>query len=285
MIPDSWPAPAKLNLFLHILGRRSDGYHSLQTVFQFLQFGDELGFQVTQDDGITLQCNYDRTDPQADLVFRAASLLKKTAAIKQGAAISVIKHIPIGGGLGGGSSDAATTLVALNQLWDAGLSTDLLSKMGLQLGADVPVFILGHAAWAEGIGEKLVPVKPVEDWFLVIYPDCHVSTAAVFNMPDLTRNSSPITIRDFLGGAGHNDCEKVVFRQYPQIAAAAKWLERWTEARLTGTGSCLFGRFGSEQAATDVLARLPPEWRGFVSRGCNVSPLQQKLEQVRHQLA
>lgn len=285
VIADTWPAPAKLNLFLHIIGRRSDGYHNLQTVFQFLQLADELGFRVIQDGEITLQCDYEVIDPETDLVFRAASLLKKTAGIKQGAAISVIKRIPIGGGLGGGSSDAATTLVALNHLWGAGLSSDSLAKIGLQLGADVPVFIFGLAAWAEGVGEKLVPVKLVEDWFLVIYPGGHVSTSAVFNMPDLTRNSSPITIRDFLGGAGHNDCEKVVFRQYPHIAAAAEWLDQWTEARLTGTGSCLFGRFGTEQAAIDILARLPAEWRGFVSRGCNISPLQQKLEQVSKQSA
>ena len=282
---NSWPAPAKLNLLLHITGRRADGYHNLQTVFQFLQLQDDLDFRVTQDGKVNLLSNYDGISPEVDLVFRAARLLQKTAGTEQGATISILKRIPVGGGLGGGSSDAATTLVALNQIWRSGFSQQKLAEIGLELGADVPVFIAGQAAWAEGVGEKLEPVNLVQDWFLVIYPGCQVGTAAVFNMPELTRNSTPITIRDFLAGAGHNDCENVVFRQYPEVAKAAKWLGRRTTARLTGTGSCVFGRFENEHAAREVLAGLPSEWQGFVSRGCNRSPLQKKLEQARHQIA
>jgi 4-diphosphocytidyl-2-C-methyl-D-erythritol kinase len=281
MNPDSWPAPAKLNLFLHILGRRQDGYHNLQTVFQFLQFGDELEIESSGDGRIHIQTDY-AIEQQDDLVLRAAMLLKKTTHTALGANITVKKKIPIGGGLGGGSSDAATTLVALNQLWGCGLSLQSLAEIGLQLGADVPVFIAGHSAWAEGIGEKLESVTPTEDWYLVIYPGCPVSTATVFKQPDLTRNTSPITIRDFLAGAGHNDCEKTVFRLYPEVAAAAEWLGQWTEARMTGTGSCLFGRFTGEQAAMDVLARLPRQWQGFVSKGYNISPLHRNPGGLRH---
>lgn len=277
MNPDSWPAPAKLNLFLHILGRRPDGYHQLQTVFQLLEFGDELTIRADDKDRINLEQDYDGIDSEKDLVLRAATLLKAKTETRKGAVISVNKRIPIGGGLGGGSSDAATTLVVLNRLWNTGLSLCQLSDLGLQLGADVPVFIQGHSAWAEGVGERLQPVELPDNWFLVIYPDCPVSTATVFNQPELTGNSTPITIRDFLGGAGHNDCEKVVYDHYPEVAGAAKWLDGWTKARLTGTGSCIFGRFGSEQEASTVLAQLPHAWQGFVSRGCNVSPLHQKL--------
>jgi len=277
MNPDSWPAPAKLNLFLHILGRRPDGYHQLQTVFQLLELGDELTIRADDKGQIHLEQDYAGIDPTNDLILRAATLLKTKTRTGKGAVISVKKRIPIGGGLGGGSSDAATTLLVLNRLWNTGLSPQELSALGLQLGADVPVFIQGHSAWAEGVGEQLQPVELPDNWFLVIYPDCAVSTATVFNQAELTRNSTAITIRDFLGGAGHNDCEKVVFDLYPEVAAAAKWLAGWTEARLTGTGSCIYGRFGSEQEASAVLAQLPHAWQGFVSRGCNISPLHQKL--------
>jgi 4-diphosphocytidyl-2-C-methyl-D-erythritol kinase len=281
MNPDSWPAPAKLNLFLHILGRRPDGYHTLQTVFQLLEFGDELEFTVTQHGRIDLQRDYDDIHTQDDLVFRAASLLQARSGVSLGATITVNKQIPVGGGLGGGSSDAATTLLALNHLWGCGLSLDVLAEIGLQLGADVPVFIAGQSAWAEGVGEQLVPITLSAEWFLVIYPACQVNTGEVFNLPDLTRNTSPITIRDFLAGAGHNDCENAVLRHYPDVAAAAEWLGQWTGARLTGTGSCLFGRFENKQAANDILARLPGQWQGFVSKGCNISPLHRKLERLK----
>lgn len=281
MNPNSWPAPAKLNLFLHILGRRPDGYHTLQTMFQLLEFGDELDFKVTQDGYIKLQRDYNDIPAEDDLVFRAARMLQVRSGNSLGATITVRKHIPVGSGLGGGSSDAATTLIALNQLWGCGRSLESLAEIGLPLGADVPVFIAGHSAWAEGIGEKLLPVTLSAEWFLVIYPACQVNTGEVFNLPDLTRNTTPITIRDFLAGAGHNDCENAVFRHYPNVAVAAQWLGKWTEARLTGTGSCVFGRFENEHAAQDILSKLPGQWQGFVSKGCNVSPLYRKLETLK----
>jgi 4-diphosphocytidyl-2-C-methyl-D-erythritol kinase len=279
MSKDQWPAPAKLNLFLHIIGRREDGYHQLQTVFQLLEFGDELTFNLRNDAVISLAGNYAEINPEQDLIYRAALLLQQHSAIKLGVDINIVKRIPLGGGLGGGSSDAATTLVALNQLWGTDLSTVTLAQLGLRLGADVPVFIQGFSAWGEGIGEKLTPITLPEQWFLVIHPGCHVPTVRIFNTPDLTRNTSPITIRHFLDGAGHNDCKKVVFREYPEVARAAAWLDQWTEAKLTGTGACIFGQFATQLAAQEVLTKLPKSWQGFVSKGKNVSPLRAKLIQ------
>ncbi len=278
-----WPAPAKINLFLHILGRREDGYHDLQTVFQLLDYADELTFAPRPDGRINVQANYDLPAPEQDLVFRAASLLQRRAGVQEGVTISVCKRIPMGGGLGGGSSDAATTLHALNEIWGAGLSAAELIETGLQLGADVPVFLYGHSAWAEGVGEKLQSLELPGDWYLVIHPGCKVATAEVFNAPDLTRNTLPITIRDFAAGAGHNDCEAVVFRSFPEIARAAAWLGRWTRPRLTGTGACLFGQFAGREAATGVLEQLPQEWRGFVSQGRNISPLMERLHLARQE--
>ena len=268
-----WPAPAKINLFLHVVGRQENGYHHLQTVFQFLDYADELKFDLFKDELISLDSNYTQISNDNDLILRAANALKQASGVKKGAAISVMKHIPIGGGLGGGSSDAATTLVALNELWHTGFSVDELVKLGVKLGADVPVFIRGHSAWAEGIGEILTPIEPDEDWFVVIHPGCHVPTAQIFADPDLTRNSPPITIRDFVAGAVHNDCEQVVFREYPEVARAAKWLNSWSDARMTGTGSCIFGRFNNKLQADEVLKQLPAEWQGFVAQGINYSPL------------
>ncbi|MEX2353359.1 MAG: 4-(cytidine 5'-diphospho)-2-C-methyl-D-erythritol kinase [Gammaproteobacteria bacterium] len=277
MSDSTWPAPAKLNLFLHILGRRADGYHRLQTVFQFLEYADELDFEVVDDGRISIAGNLHDIPPEQNLIVRAAAMLKDYAGTKQGAIITFSKRIPVGGGLGGGSSDAATTLVALNKLWNIHLPMPTLAELGLALGADVPVFIHGSAAWAEGIGERLTPVSLPEGWFLIIHPGCSVPTARIFNIPDLTRNSSPITIRDFLGGAGHNDCESVVFREFPEIARAAEWLGERTRARLTGTGACVFGRFDSKNAAQAALTGLPREWQGFVSKGKNTSPLRERL--------
>jgi len=272
-----WPAPAKINLFLHVVGRQENGYHHLQTVFQFLDYADELKFDLFKDELISLDSNYTQISNDNDLILRAANALKQASGVKKGAAISVMKHIPIGGGLGGGSSDAATTLVALNELWHTGFSVDELVKLGVKLGADVPVFIRGHSAWAEGIGEILTPIEPDEDWFVVIHPGCHVPTAQIFADPDLTRNSPPITIRDFVAGAVHNDCEQVVFREYPEVARAAKWLNSWSDARMTGTGSCIFGRFNNKLQADEVLKQLPAEWQGFVAQGINYSPLMERL--------
>ena len=277
MSANPWPAPAKINLFLHVMGRQQNGYHCLQTVFQFLDYADELEFDVSNGKLILLKSNYQQVKSDDDLIMQAAQALKQASGVNKGVAISIDKHIPIGGGLGGGSSDAATTLVALNELWHTGFSTDELVNLGVELGADVPVFIRGHSAWAEGVGELLTPVEPTEDWFVVIHPGCHVPTARIFADPDLTRNSPPITIRDFIAGAVHNDCEQVVFREYPEVARAAKWLNNWSEARMTGTGSCVFGRFNNKLRADGVLEQLPVDWQGFVARGINYSPLMERL--------
>ena len=273
----SWPAPAKLNLFLHITGRRPDGYHLLQTVFQFLSIGDELDFDL-RDDGRIIRVNPHAAIPlDHDLTIRAAKLLRQTAGCRQGVAIRLDKRLPIGGGLGGGSSDAATILVALDRLWGCGFSPAKLMALGLQLGADVPVFIRGHAAWAEGVGERLHPLKLPEPWFLVIKPPVEIATAQVFAAPELTRNCPPITITDFLSRGGDNVCEAVVRRRYPEVARVLDWLSDFSEARLTGTGSCVFAAFEERAVAEDVQMRLPAGWQGFVAQGLNRSPLQARL--------
>ena len=280
---EAWPAPAKINLFLHVVGRRADGYHELQTVFEFLDYGDELSFHLRDDDGINRVGDNTKIPEKYDLAVRAAQALQAAAGILQGVTITIHKGIPMGGGLGGGSSDAATALVALNELWEAGLSVEELAQLGLKIGADVPVFVHGWSAWAEGVGEKLTPVQVPEDWFLVVHPGCDVSTARIFNDPDLTRNTPPITIRDFLAGAGHNDCEPVVFSAYPEVARASAWLGQWSPPRMTGTGSCLYARFGTREAAMEILAQLPQPWQGFVARGKCRSPLLDRLEQERRE--
>jgi 4-diphosphocytidyl-2-C-methyl-D-erythritol kinase len=281
-----WPAPAKLNLFLHVTGRRADGYHELQTVFQLIDLCDTLSIRVTGDGRIERPTGPAGVDPDSDLTVRAAKALQAAAGVRSGASLRVQKRIPLGGGLGGGSSDAATTLVALNHLWGCGLSTDELARLGLALGADVPVFIRGSSAWAEGVGERLVPVELPERWYVVIHPGVGVPTRDVFQSPELTRNSPVITIRAFFeaggseaavapcGPATRNDCEPVVRARYPQVADALSWLEKFAPARLTGTGSCIFAAFASAIEAERVAARVPDRWRAFVARGLNVSPLQ-----------
>lgn len=273
-----WPAPAKLNLFLHITGRRPDGYHRLQTLFQFLDYGDRLYFTVTDTPAIERLTPLSDVPAEQDLTVRAARLLQRTAGIRQGVVIEVDKRLPLGGGIGGGSSDAATTLVVLNRLWEAGLSEDALAELGLQLGADVPVFVRGRSAWAEGVGEQLQPVEVPEPWYLVIVPPVRVETAEVFRHPELTRDSAPITISDFLAGRSRNDCEAIVRREYPEVAAALDWLNRRTEARLTGTGACVYGAFSSREEAVSSQAAMPAGWCGFVARGCNRSPLHAVLD-------
>ncbi|MCZ6525495.1 MAG: 4-(cytidine 5'-diphospho)-2-C-methyl-D-erythritol kinase [Gammaproteobacteria bacterium] len=275
-----WPAPAKLNLFLHILGRREDGYHLLQTVFQFLDYGDEIIISVRKDDEINLNADYVRVDMDEDLVVKAAKMLQQKLQQPRGADIQVNKRLPIGGGLGGGSSDAATTLVALNKLWDVGLSEVELAEMGLILGADVPVFVYGCAAWAEGVGERLTPVSLPDGWFIVIYPGFSVSTEQIFASTYLTRNTAAITIRDFLAGAGRNDCESVACMLHPEIENVLRWLDKKAEgARMTGTGSCVFSVFHTKQEAQAVLLELPQDWQGFVAHGKNTSPLLDRLAQ------
>ncbi|MEX2334629.1 MAG: 4-(cytidine 5'-diphospho)-2-C-methyl-D-erythritol kinase, partial [Pseudohongiella sp.] len=230
------PAPAKLNLFLHITGRRSDGYHTLQTLFQLLDYGDELRFSLRTDGQLRLTCNDTSLSNNDNLVLRAAGLLRQTLNIKTGADIHLIKRIPAGAGLGGGSSDAATALLALNQLWQGGLSRTRLAELGLQLGADVPVFVFGNSAWAEGIGEELEPVTLAEQFFVVLTPACHVTTGTIFSHQQLTRDSTAIKMCAFLAGQSRNDCETLVRKLYPAVDAALDWLSQFAPARMTGTG-------------------------------------------------
>jgi 4-diphosphocytidyl-2-C-methyl-D-erythritol kinase len=273
-----WPAPAKLNLFLHVTGRRPDGYHTLQTVFQFLDIADAIRLRVTESPDIRPLTPLPGVPPEQDLSVRAARLLQAEAGVSRGVEIAVDKHLPMGGGLGGGSSDAATVLVALNRLWGCGFSVDRLADLGLRLGADVPVFVRGRAAWAEGVGERLTLIDPPEAWYLVLVPPVTVSTAEIFSAPELTRHTPPITIADFLSGVGGNDCEPVVRARYPVVGQHLDWLGRFGRARLTGTGACVFAAFPGRAAADHALAQLPEGWQGFVARGCNRSPLLRALD-------
>ena len=279
---ESWLAPAKLNLFLHVTGRRPDGYHTLQTVFQFLSAHDLLRFDITDDGRISrAQPLADVPDDQ-DLTVRAARLLQAAGGTTRGAVIHLDKHLPVGGGLGGGSSDAATTLLVLNHLWSLNLDLDRLAALGLQLGADVPVFVRGQAAWGEGVGELLTPVDLPEDWMVVLVPPVSVSTAEVFRRFDqedhLTPASPPIRIRGFRAGQGHNDLEPVVRRLYPAVDKALSWLGKFGEARMTGSGACVFLRVESEARGRAVLAECPPQLaNGFVAQGINRHPVHQRL--------
>lgn len=268
-----WPAPAKLNLFLHVTGRRADGYHQLQTVFQFLDIADQIQLQVRPGGDIRRTRPLDNVTEEQDLSLRAARLLQAEAGVTQGVDIQLEKHLPMGGGLGGGSSDAATVLVALNHLWEIGFSEDRLAELGLELGADVPVFVRGRAAWAEGIGDQLTPITPPEPWYLVLVPPVTVSTAEIFSAPELTRHTPPIRIPDFLAGAGGNDCEAVVRGRYPVVGQYLDWLSQFGRARLTGTGGCVFVAFPTHAAAQRAREQLPDGWRGFVAQGRNRSPL------------
>jgi 4-diphosphocytidyl-2-C-methyl-D-erythritol kinase len=271
--PILWPAPAKLNLFLHVVARRPDGYHDLQTLFQLIDLADDIRIQVRADAVIERQAGPAGVPPEADLGVRAARALQAAAGIRQGASLSVTKRIPMGGGLGGGSSDAATVLVALNQMWKCGLNQDDLAAIGVKLGADVPVFVRGHSAWAEGRGERLTAVQLPERWFALLHPQVHVPTAALFQAPELTRNSPPITMGGYLQSGGRNDFEPVVRTRYPEVARALDWLGHFAPARLTGTGSCIFASCASQNEAQDIVTRVPAPWRGMVARGMNVSPL------------
>ena len=273
-----WPAPAKLNLFLHVTGRRADGYHLLQTLFQFVDFSDQLDFSINQTGSLTLDANYTGIDPDNDLIMRAARALQSASNPEFGADIRIDKRLPLGGGIGGGSSNAATTLVALNHLWNCRLTTGQLAEIGLSLGADVPVFVHGHAAWAEGVGEILTPVDVPEPWYVIIVPACRVATADIFNATDLTRNTPAITIRDFLATGGRNDCEPVVRRSYPEITAALDWLAEYGQAKLTGTGACVYAGFEDKEQARQICAAVPAQWQAIMTRGLNRSPLLDRLE-------
>jgi 4-diphosphocytidyl-2-C-methyl-D-erythritol kinase len=274
-----WPAPAKLNLFLHVTGRRADGYHELQTLFQLIDLTDTITIRV-REDGVIERPEGPRDVPaESDLAVRAAQALKAASGTGLGATLRVLKRIPQGGGLGGGSSDAATTLLALNEMWNCGLTRGDLASLGLPLGADVPVFIGGFSAWGEGIGERLAPVELPERWYLIIYPGQGVSTREVFQSPELTRNSPLITIRAFFESGGHNDCEGVVRRLCPEVGEALDWLGRFAPARLTGTGSCVFAACENATEAERLAARVPDRWTSTVARGLNASPVQMRLRQ------
>ncbi len=277
-----WPAPAKINLFLHITGRRADGYHLLQTVFQFVDCCDELDFAVREDGVIRRLTEVAGVAEADDLTVRAARSLQQATGTSLGADIRINKQLPMGGGLGGGSSDAATTLVALNQLWGLGLSVDQLAELGLKLGADVPVFVRGQAAWAEGVGENLQPIELDEPWFVVLVPPCHVSTAEIFAVPELTREAQSLKMPAFLEGQGRNVCEEVVRKRFPEVDEAMNWLCQYSQPRMSGTGACVFAPFANEADACHVLQQLPSQWRGFVAKGLNRSPLLDRLALETH---
>ena len=274
------PAPAKLNLFLHITGRRADGYHELQTLFQFLDHGDELGFALREDGEIHLHTEIDGVPHDSNLIVRAARLLQQESGTPLGADIWLDKRLPMGGGIGGGSSDAATTLVGLNHLWQTQLNEDRLAALGLRLGADVPVFVRGRAAFAEGVGEQLQAVELSEPWFLVAVPQVFVSTAEVFSAPELTRNTPPIKVRSLLEGGGHNDCQPVVEARYPEVRNALILLNKFVPARLTGTGACVFGSFPNRDDADKVARQLPATLPSFVAQGRNISMLHRRLREL-----
>ena len=279
--PTHWPAPAKLNLFLHVTGRRADGYHELQTLFQLIDLCDDLVLSVRADGVIERTAGPEGVEPETDLTVRAARALKAATGTALGASIQVRKRIPVGGGLGGGSSDAATVLLALNELWECRLPLAELTTLGLSLGADVPVFIGGSSAWGEGVGERLTPVALPEAWFVIVHPGVTVSTAGVFQSPELTRNSPLITIRAFFEAGGRNDCEPVVRARFPEVAEAMQWLGRYAPARLSGTGSCVFAACASAIEAERLAARVPDHWPSYVARGLNTSPLQERLKHGR----
>lgn len=274
-------APAKLNLFLHVVGRRKDGYHLLQTVFRFLDFSDRLHFVVREDGGVKLRTPTPGVPEDMDLCVRAAKLLQQESGMPRGVEIFLEKRIPMGGGLGGGSSDAAATLLALNRLWGLGWKRDRLLELGLRLGADVPVFIFGKNAFAEGIGEKLSFITLPPAWYLILTPPVHVSTAQVFASKELTRNTIPIKIPPFSVEHGHNDLEAVVCGIYPEIARHLEWLKRFGSARMaamTGSGACVFAEFATEQAARTALARIPVNMSGFVAQGLDRHPMHDFVE-------
>ena len=268
-----WPAPAKLNLFLYITGRRPDGYHELQTLFQFLDHGDTLTITANASNDIRLMPAIEGVATEDNLIYRAADLLRQTAGIQAGADIHIDKILPMGGGLGGGSSDAATTLVALNYLWQTQLSVDALAELGLRLGADVPVFVRGVSAFAEGVGEKLQPATPEEKWYLVVKPEVNIATVDIFTHPALKRDSEKRALNALMTGVYENDCEKIVRSLHPEVDKALSWLLEYAPSRLTGTGACVFAEFGTQQEANAILNTLPNWLQGFVAKGVNTSPL------------
>lgn len=270
------PAPAKLNLFLHINGRREDGYHELQTLFQFIDRCDILHFTTTADNNITINPPIQGVSLESNLIYKAAKLLAPFKTTPGGISINIEKILPMGGGLGGGSSDAATTLVALNHLWQCHQTTEQLMALGLSLGADVPIFIKGKASWAEGVGEILTPATPPENWYIVLSPDCHVDTGEIFSHQRLTRDTPKLKIAPALEGDVknyRNDCETIVSELYPEVKQAIESLNQHGRSRLTGTGACVFAAFESKESAELAFSKLPKSSKGFISKGLNSSPL------------
>ncbi|EJL6557343.1 TPA: 4-(cytidine 5'-diphospho)-2-C-methyl-D-erythritol kinase [Vibrio cholerae] len=272
-----WPSPAKLNLFLYITGRRANGYHDLQTLFQFLDHGDELTITANNSGNITLSPALADVALKDNLIYKAAMALKNAAQSPLGADIQLHKVLPMGGGIGGGSSNAATTLVALNYLWQTGLSDDQLAEIGLALGADVPVFTRGFAAFAEGVGEELSAVEPEEKWYLVVRPAVSIATKDIFTHPQLMRNTPKRDLASLLATPYENDCEKIVRSLYPEVDKQLSWLLQYAPSRLTGTGSCVFAEFSSRKDAQAVFAQLSDNVLAFVAQGRNVSPLRKTL--------
>lgn len=273
-----WPSPAKLNLFLYITGRRDNGYHELQTLFQFVDFGDELSITAHQrSNQITISPQIPGVATEDNLIWKAATALQQYANTNFGADIELKKVLPMGGGIGGGSSNAATVLVALNYLWQLGLSDDQLAEIGLKLGADVPVFVRGFSAFAEGVGEQLHPANPEEKWYLVVKPQVSIATVDIFTHPELTRNTPKRELATLLEQEYVNDCEKIVRMLYPEVDKQLSWLLQYAPSRLTGTGSCVFAEFSSKNEAESVLAKLPDNVSAFIAKGRNLSPLKETL--------
>jgi 4-diphosphocytidyl-2-C-methyl-D-erythritol kinase len=277
-----WPSPAKLNLFLHINGRYENGYHQLQSLFQILDYGDELAFDINSSNKITLADPITGVADEDNLIIKAAQLLKHnlpdTKSINLGCNIHLRKRLPMGGGIGGGSSNAATTLLILNKLWDCQLSQTELAALGLTLGADVPIFIQGNTAFAEGVGEKLQPVNLPSKTYLVLFPDSHVSTAEIFSLPNLPRNTTKIHFNDYSFANTHNDCQKLVCERYPNVAKALHWLLEYAPSRMTGTGACVFAVFEHRKDALNVQALLPEGSTSFVADGVNTSLLHSQIQ-------
>ena len=278
---DWWPSPAKLNLFLHILGRYDNGYHKLQSLFQMLDYGDKLAFDINHTGTIAMSTPLKGVKDEDNLIIRAAKLLAAQTKTKLGAHISLEKCLPMGGGIGGGSSNAATTLVALNALWGTRLSVHQLADIGLQLGADVPIFVRGETAFAEGVGEQITPAPQPEQWFLVANPNVHISTGEIFTAQELTRNTPSIDWADYKFEETRNDCQQLVVNRYPEVAKLLQWLVHYAPSRMTGTGACVFATFSDYTLAEQVRAQMPETWQSFVAKGVNRSPLLDKLEQQR----
>ncbi|WP_045377560.1 4-(cytidine 5'-diphospho)-2-C-methyl-D-erythritol kinase [Vibrio campbellii] len=276
-----WPSPAKLNLFLYINGRTENGYHELQTLFQFVDHGDELTIQANDSGEITISPEIEGVPLKDNLIWKAATALQRFANCSYGAHIDLHKILPMGGGIGGGSSNAATALVALNYLWQTNLSDDELAEIGLALGADVPVFVRGFSAFAEGVGEKLSPAHPDEKWYLVVRPKVSIATADIFGHPDLTRNTPKRDLETLLNTPSVNDCEKIVRMLYPEVDKQLSWLLQYAPSRLTGTGSCVFAEFSSKSEAETILAQLSDKVSAFVAQGRNISPLKETLAEYQ----